>query len=210
MSAGTDRKKRAWDLWAGAILVALLAIGGSEVYRFWSLSQQLRAALAVDLYDDDSTDAVRRLLRQGAPINLRSKDGISVLRFATERGDVGLVRECLDRGQSAGERSPNGGDTPLHYAAGEGQDEVLRLLVQRGADVNARNGEGQTPLFVASVTDGGDEADMLGIVQQLVKMGVGPSIKSRDGEMPAAAAARTMHPTVARWLRARTSKPPER
>jgi len=30
-------------------------------------------------------------------------------------------------------------DTPLHYSAGQGNLEVCRLLLQSGADVNARN-----------------------------------------------------------------------
>lgn len=112
MSARTDPQKRPWELRAGAI-----PGGGASSRRLvgvpaLDLSQQLRAALAVDPYDDDSTTAVCRLPRQGAPINLRSKDEIPVFRFATERGDVGLVRECLGRGQSPNERSPNGQGTP--------------------------------------------------------------------------------------------------
>lgn len=40
-------------------------------------------------------------------------------------------------------------NTPLHAAARRGQIETIDWLLQRGADVNARNQNGQTPLAVA-------------------------------------------------------------
>ena len=41
------------------------------------------------------------------------------------------------------------GDTALHTAASLGYDTVVKLLVERGANVNARNRRGITPLMVA-------------------------------------------------------------
>jgi len=34
------------------------------------------------------------------------------------------------------------GDTPLHRAAGNGNAEIARMLLDKGADVNARDKEG--------------------------------------------------------------------
>ncbi|UCC99109.1 MAG: ankyrin repeat domain-containing protein, partial [Phycisphaerales bacterium] len=39
--------------------------------------------------------------------------------------------------------------TPLHCAARYGHKEVAELLIAKGAGVNARNNEGQTPLDIA-------------------------------------------------------------
>lgn len=39
------------------------------------------------------------------------------------------------------------GNTPLHYAIADGQVSVLKVLVEAGADVNAQNDSGYTPLF---------------------------------------------------------------
>jgi hypothetical protein len=41
------------------------------------------------------------------------------------------------------------GDTALHAAAGSGYDLVVQLLVDKGANVNAKNRRGQTPLASA-------------------------------------------------------------
>jgi ankyrin repeat protein len=35
--------------------------------------------------------------------------------------------------------------TPLHAATGAGDVELLQVLIEHGADVNARNAQGQTP-----------------------------------------------------------------
>jgi hypothetical protein len=50
-----------------------------------------------------------------------------------------LTRGALVNVQSAG------GMTPLHLAAEYGHKEIVALLLAHGADVNARNSDGQTP-----------------------------------------------------------------
>lgn len=43
-------------------------------------------------------------------------------------------------------------DTPLHDAAVNGHVKIAKLLVERGADINAKNSKGKTPLDVALPT----------------------------------------------------------
>jgi hypothetical protein len=43
------------------------------------------------------------------------------------------------------------GSTPLHYAAANGYVEITRLLLQNGAEVNAKNNYGHTPLHWAAI-----------------------------------------------------------
>lgn len=47
------------------------------------------------------------------------------------------------------ERDGQGGWTPLHVAVAEGQAEVVRVLVEAGADLTARTEHQRTPLHVA-------------------------------------------------------------
>src|SRR5687768_4683119 len=47
------------------------------------------------------------------------------------------------------ERDGQGGWTPLHLAVAEGQAEIVRLLVEAGADLSARTEHHRAPLHVA-------------------------------------------------------------
>jgi ankyrin repeat protein len=69
-----------------------------------------------------------------------------------------------------------GGSTPLHHAAGFGTLESVTLLIDKGADVNAKNRRGSTPLFWAIH----DEAK----VRLLVSRGAAINIKQIEGRTP--------------------------
>jgi ankyrin repeat protein len=68
-------------------------------------------------------------------------------------GDVDAVREAVQ--SSAGllgrgiEHAGQGGWTPLHLAVAEGQADIVRVLVEAGADLAARTEHNRTPLHVA-------------------------------------------------------------
>ncbi|KAH9844884.1 Ankyrin repeat and protein kinase domain-containing protein [Teratosphaeria destructans] len=52
-------------------------------------------------------------------------------------------------------------DTPLHTAAGKGSAKIVQVLLQHGADCNARGVEGKTPLAHAVIGDHESAADIL-------------------------------------------------
>jgi ankyrin repeat protein len=120
------------------------------------------------------TEVMRALIEGGAKADAMLPDGVSALQLAAgapidkearpsdlKRFNVidndtpeiprpadhveAAVRVLLDAGASVTHASDNG-DTALHAAAGANQPMVIELLVQRGADVNAKNKNGQTPL----------------------------------------------------------------
>ncbi len=69
---------------------------------------------------------------------------------AARDGDTGLVTRLLDGDADlVKERDSTFGATPLHWAALRGHTEVVKLLLQRGADVSARNKSGETARDVA-------------------------------------------------------------
>jgi ankyrin repeat protein/mono/diheme cytochrome c family protein len=68
------------------------------------------------------------------------------------------------------------GTTPLHHAAGFGTLQVMQLLLDKGADVNARNRRGSTPLHWA-IHDAAK-------VRLLVSRGAAVNTKSIEGRTP--------------------------
>ena len=72
---------------------------------------------------------------------------------AAKKGDVAAIRKLLAADPSLVHARDQEGSTPLHWAAWRGQVEAARLLLEAGADVNARNQNthwGTTPLHAAA------------------------------------------------------------
>ena len=61
---------------------------------------------------------------------------------AARKGDTKKVKAILQADPKAVAAKDNNGDTPLHLAALHGQLEVAQLLLEAGADVNAKNNYG--------------------------------------------------------------------
>jgi ankyrin repeat protein len=53
------------------------------------------------------------------------------------------------------------GKTPLHWAAGSGRAEVVKYLIDVGADANAKDSKGMTPLAEARFFGHKDIAELL-------------------------------------------------
>ncbi len=72
---------------------------------------------------------------------------------AVMNGNIDEVQWQLDAGVDVNEESSNG-LTPLHYAASAGHNDIVELLIERGANVNATDsGKGATPLDYAHWRD---------------------------------------------------------
>lgn len=78
---------------------------------------------------------------------LASKDP-AVLIEAIEKADLGQVRELLAKGFSA-DGGGSGGRLPLVVAAGWGHRDIVALLLDHKANVQAKDASGFTPLFAA-------------------------------------------------------------
>jgi uncharacterized protein len=71
-----------------------------------------------------------------------------------------------------------GGDTPLHMVAGWGDVRGIDLLLQAGADIDARGDMSYTPLATA-VRVGSVEA-----ARALLQRGASPHVKTEFGQTP--------------------------
>ena len=81
----------------------------------------------------------RLLLEHGAAVNARSDDGRTpVFIAATQPSTAPIVNFLLDHGADANPANRAPGDsTPLRQAAIAGDAEVMRLLIEHGADIKA-------------------------------------------------------------------------
>lgn len=93
-------------------------------------------------------EAVRTLLARGANVKYQGSDGGTALHATLgDRNDVRIAELLLDKGADLEARKS--GMTPLLMASLFGRTEWVRLFIQRGAQVNAKNASGQTALAVS-------------------------------------------------------------
>jgi ankyrin repeat protein len=59
------------------------------------------------------------------------------------------VRSLLARHPHLATTPDGHGDQPIHHASRNGDTEIVRLLIEHGADVNAKNPRGHTVLYCA-------------------------------------------------------------
>lgn len=100
---------------------------------------------------------------------------------AIKKGDLEAVAKCLDSGEDIEARKENA--TPLINATSEGQAKVVQLLVERGADVHARDEEGETALYHCAVirTEHLSDAKATEIAKILLAAGADPNAVDKDG-----------------------------
>lgn len=100
-------------------------------------------------------EVVRLLLTRGAEVDAPNGAGWTPLHYAAERGDTLLVKMLLDKGAYAGSQTNRFGETPLMLACGlfgggGRSDACARLLLAKGAEVNARTADYETALMFAA------------------------------------------------------------
>ncbi|XP_023311281.1 uncharacterized protein LOC111691956 [Anoplophora glabripennis] len=84
---------------------------------------------------------------QGADVNLKDKEGRTVLHLAAEKGQLLTVKFLLEAGADLTAKDRKG-RTPLHSAAKKGC-RLVKFLVEQGADIESRDNKGNTPAALA-------------------------------------------------------------
>ncbi|MDR2365374.1 MAG: ankyrin repeat domain-containing protein [Zoogloeaceae bacterium] len=96
--------------------------------------------------------------RYGANVNLENGAGEQALLLAAWRNQRAAIDWLLARGAAL--NRPSGQWSALHYAAFSGHADLVGDLLARGADIDARNPGGATPLMMA-IYDGKQEVARL-------------------------------------------------
>jgi hypothetical protein len=103
-------------------------------------------------------------------IEVRTPQDESPLMIAALNGQVDLAMQLIGRGADVNKP----GWTPLHYAATRGHLDVLRLLLEHHAYIDAESPNGTTPLMMAAFYGTTDA------VKLLLEEGADPLLKNQQ------------------------------
>jgi hypothetical protein len=159
----------------------------------------------------DTSEIIKALLEGGADQRMTTDDGTTPLMVA-----AGLGRSTFQPGLQRGRRSPGaeeavnillaapGADinavneadfTALHGAAFRGLDEVIQILVDSGANINARDFRGRTPYRIAEGSKQSfqfqaypETAEFLKKLGANTRLGIPGTVQERNRDLAAAAA----------------------
>ena len=169
---------------AGADVNAADAVGNTPLHLAWSRAARSRRARL----GGGHPEIVAKLLELGAdpasrndrghlpnPADCENWNTVSFTRAAP----VPVFAECLASDREVDERD-GAGDTPLHLAVSEWEEEVAVMLLEAGADPNARNLQGLSPLHLVAAELRADTV----LAALLLASGADPNERDNGGRTP--------------------------
>ena len=136
-------------------------------------------------------DITKLLVEKGSYVNLQNKEGRTPLFLSVKNKHEQLIKLLIENEADVRigykehsterfylVRGKNRGRAAWHYIAGEqvNEPEIIDLLVKSGANVNAQDAEGFTPLHMAAIHGN------LKIVKKLVDLDADVNIVATDGK----------------------------
>jgi ankyrin repeat protein len=178
----------------------VLAIKNRRGVQFWEIGKRRTPAV-----QPGSRLKGRETLTERAPGKIhRIKKEILNKRLlkAASRGDADMVNDLLDKGADvdAIDGSDPGHITPLMMAVSEGHMQAAMVLIDGGADVNAKDSCGMTPLMKAAYWG------CIDTVIILINNGADINASNDFGDTPLSLAFDEGHGDVAYLLRERGGK----
>ncbi|XP_073228584.1 ankyrin repeat domain-containing protein 16-like [Porites lutea] len=124
-----------------------------------------------------NTDILRYFLENRADVDARLKNEWTLLMGASLCGRTNAVNVLLQYGANVALTHNRLGSTALHFAAGSSHNsgEILRCLIENGADVNGVNKVKHTPLMIAA------KRGHINALTLLIKHGADVDLQDSDG-----------------------------
>ena len=122
---------------------------------------------------------ISNLLALGADPSAQNYDGETPLHAAASihlQTSVQCCRALIAAGASPNTQENSRSETPLHRAAAENNADIITVLLEAGANINARDEDSYTPLHTAVM------AGAINVIRTLLRGKADPNATTSDGE----------------------------
>jgi uncharacterized protein len=109
----------------------------------------------------DDLDLADQLIRAGARVASRTREGVTPLQLAATNGSAAMIDRLLKAGADPNAALTTAGDSALMMAARTGKTDAIRVLVEANANVNAQEKWGGTTPLMWAVSEGHADAARL-------------------------------------------------
>lgn len=155
------------------------ALAAANVKRVWLLHA----------VDRERPAALRALLAADIADGWHDPNNCTLLHHVCSSGSLTCVQValCFPAAGNVDSRGSDCGSTPLHFACVRSSHLVVELLIKHGANVNAQNDHGETPLhWAVGLYAGphGEWARQVAICAALARAGADANIRSVNGDTP--------------------------
>ena len=188
--------------WKHADVVQVLIDAGADIYAHNDERRSLLHSACTPLFsacESKSLAIVKMLVEAGVGVRDTDNEGHTCLMHAAWQGNIEIVRYLvglpevdLNRQSTAIADASN--HTALHLAVFRKHTDVMQVLIDAGADIDAQNNEGRSPLHSAC------KYGTLDVVKMLVRAGAGVRVTDNDGCTCLILAARCGHTETVRYL----------
>jgi hypothetical protein len=129
-------------------------------------------------------DFVKNYIASGKNINIKDKNGVTLLHVAAKRGNFELIKLLIDAGANVNAKDKNG-ETPILNLSSEEETKeqwfkTFKLFIEKGADVNVQGKNEDTETLLMKFCD--DNETTAEDVKVLLNAGADVNLKNSEGE----------------------------
>jgi ankyrin repeat protein len=144
--------------------------------------------------ENSNRNQIVKLIDNGANVDEMNDEGLSPLHMATLKENKGIVALLIVAGANVDIKSPVTENTPLHIASSLGNDSLLDIFLNEGANFNSKNKNGDTALHIAA------KNGFNSIVEKLIQKKINVNTSNKKGKTAMHIASAEGHSTIVKML----------